>query len=362
MLFQYFHSFLTGSILVYILAFIIAFIMAFISTPLVKKIAFKIGAVDIPKDNRRMHKEPKALMGGLAIFFGFLVSLLLFGELNSMNLGLILGALVIVILGIVDDIKALGAKIKLLFQVIAALIVIYSGVQIGAITNPFSNSEMISLDYYGLSIILTVFWIVGVTNAVNLIDGLDGLAAGVSSIAAIFLIFIALINGRTAEALITSALVGATLGFLPFNFNPAKIFMGDTGATFLGFTLAVISIQGTMKGYTAIALAVPLLVLGLPIFDTTFAILRRIIRRKPVMEADRGHLHHRLIDAGYSHKQSVLLLYIISAFLGISGVIVTESGYIRALIVFAVVFIFMILGIKYLREAAIHQSEVRGRK
>lgn len=354
MLFQYFPS---SSILGYILAFSIAFLIAFIATPLVKKIAFKVGAVDIPNDNRRMHKEPKALMGGLAIFCGFLVSLLLFGEFNNINLGLVSGSLVIVILGVIDDIKALGAKIKLLFQIIAALIVVFSGVQIGALTNPFSNSGMISLDYYGLSIFLTVFWIVGVTNAVNFIDGLDGLAAGVSSIAATFLLFIALINGSVAEALITSALVGATLGFLPFNFNPAKIFMGDTGATFLGFTLAVISIQGTMKGYTAIALAVPLLVLGLPIFDTAFAILRRIIKRRPVMEGDRGHLHHRLIDAGYSHKQSVLMLYIVSAFLGISAVIVTESGYIRALIVLAVVLIFMIAGIKYLREAAIHQGE-----
>lgn len=356
MFFQYFPLF-SNSILGYILTFLIAFIIAFITTPLAKKIAFKIGAVDIPKDNRRMHKEPKALMGGLAIFCGFLISFLLFGTLNKTNLGLILGALVIVILGIIDDMRPLGAKIKLLFQIIAALIIVYSGVQIGAITNPFSNSEMISLDFYGLSIFLTVFWIVGVTNAVNLIDGLDGLAAGVSSIAAMFLLFIALLNGRINEALITAALVGATLGFLPFNFNPAKIFMGDTGSTFLGFTLAVISIQGVMKGYTAIALAVPLLILGLPIFDTTFAILRRIIRRRPVMEADRGHLHHRLIDAGYSHKQSVILLYVVSAFLGISGVIVTESSYIRALIVLAVVFIFMVFGIKYLREAAAHQRE-----
>lgn len=340
----------------YIFSFLLSFLVAFLCTPLIKKVAFKIGAVDVPKDNRRIHKQPIARLGGLAIFYGFIVSFLVFSSLNSVTLGLLIGALVIVTVGVIDDIKPLNAKIKLMFQIIAALIVVYSGVEIHAITNPFTESKISSLELYGISTIITVLWIVGVTNAVNFIDGLDGLAAGVSSIAAVFLLFIALINGRTNEALLTAALAGATLGFLPFNFNPAKIFMGDTGSTFLGFTLAVISIQGTMKGYTAIALSVPLLVLGLPIFDTAFAICRRIIKRRPVMEADRGHLHHRLIDAGYSHKQSVLLLYVISTFLGVSALIVTESTHLRALIAVATVLIFLILGVKYIKETASHQK------
>lgn len=331
----------------YIFAFALSFIVAFITTPLVKRVAFKVGAIDIPKDGRRIHKQPIARLGGLAIFYGFIISLLLFSSINTTTLGLLFGTIIIVTVGVIDDIKPLSAKVKLVFQILAALIIVYSGVKIEVITNPFSELKMTSLDVYGLSTIITILWIVGVTNAVNFIDGLDGLAAGVSSIAAIFLLFIALINGRVAEAVLTAALAGATLGFLPFNFNPAKIFMGDTGSTFLGFTLAVISIQGTMKGYTAIAISVPLLVLGLPIFDTMFAIIRRLLKNKPVMEADRGHLHHRLIDAGYSQKQSVLLLYIISTFLGISGLIVTESGYVRAVIVIVTVLIFVGVALKY---------------
>jgi UDP-GlcNAc:undecaprenyl-phosphate GlcNAc-1-phosphate transferase len=341
----------------FILAFIISFAVAFISTPFVKKLAVKIGAIDVPKDSRRIHKIPIPRLGGLAIFIGFLVSFFIFNTLNLQNIGFLIGATIIVIVGMIDDKKSLKAKVKLVFQILSAAIVVLCGIRIQAITNPFSQFGITSIEVYWISIVITMLWIVGVTNAVNFIDGLDGLAAGVSSIASIFLLFIALINGRFAEAILTASIAGATLGFLPFNFNPAKIFMGDTGSTFLGFSLAVISVQGTMKSYTAIAILVPLLVLGLPIFDTAFAILRRIIRRRPIMEADRGHLHHRLLDAGYTQKQSVLVLYIVSTLLGVSALMITESNYIRALIVVLTVLLFMVLGLKYLRNASAQNKQ-----
>lgn len=341
-----------NTILNYIGAFLLSFLITYFITPFVKKLAFKVGAVDIPKDERRVHKQPIPRLGGLAIFIGFLISYLAFSNFSNLSMGLLAGSLVIVIVGIIDDIRPLDAKIKLVFQILAAVIVIYSGVKIQAITNPFTQERITSLDFYGISTIITILWIVGVTNAINFIDGLDGLAAGVSSIAAVFLMFIGLINGRTTEVLLTAILAGSTLGFLPFNFNPAKIFMGDTGSTFLGFALAVISIQGTLKSYAAIAILVPLLVLGLPIFDTAFAILRRIIKGRPIMEADRGHLHHRLIDAGYSQKQSVLMLYTISVLLGISAIIIAESDYLKVVGVVLILLVLMLIGIRYIRSLA----------
>ena len=174
--------------------------------------------------------------------------------------------------------------------------------------------------------VISVFWIVGITNAINLIDGLDGLAAGVSGIAALSLYIVAVIRRQDDMAIIGVSLVGAIAGFLPYNFNPAKLFMGDTGSTFLGFMLAILSIEGTMKSVTALALAIPILVLGLPIFDTAFAILRRIMNGRPIGEADRGHIHHRLLDMGLSHRMSVTILYIISAALGICSIALVDKG------------------------------------
>lgn len=330
----------------YVLAFIVAFAVSVLATPVVKKLAFKIGAVDVPKDERRIHKKPTALLGGLAIYLGFIASLLLFVQIDKKILGFIVGSLIIVIVGIIDDIRPLNAKIKFVFQIIAAVIVILSGVKIRAISNPFSVNGITSLDVYGISTIITIIWIVGITNAINFIDGLDGLAAGVSGIASIFLVAIALINNQITEAILVSALFGGILGFLPYNFNPAKIFMGDTGSNFLGFALSVISIHGTMKQYTAIAVIIPILVLGIPIFDTSFAILRRLLNGKPPWEADRGHLHHRLIDAGYSQKQSVLLLYTLSILLGVTALTVTNSSYLKLFVIIAILSVFFIFIIK----------------
>ncbi|NLY43705.1 MAG: undecaprenyl/decaprenyl-phosphate alpha-N-acetylglucosaminyl 1-phosphate transferase [Clostridiaceae bacterium] len=334
--------------LLLILSFVVSFLVAFAATPLARILAIKIGAIDIPKDERRVHKQPIPRLGGLAIFYGFLVSVLSFIQLNTAIRGIILGSLIIVILGVIDDVKQLGPKIKLVVQIIAALVVVFHGVRIDFLTNPniFSDKELIPLGMW--SIPITVIWIVGITNAVNLVDGLDGLATGICSISSISLLFIALLVGEDTIGLLTSAIAGACLGFLPYNFNPAKIFMGDTGSTFLGFVLASVSVEGLFKGYAVISFAVPLLILGLPIFDTGYAILRRLFNGKPIMEADRGHLHHRLIDAGFSQKQTVVILYIVSGILGISAVVLTGSGATRALILVALMLVFVVAGAKYM--------------
>ena len=313
-------------------AMLTAAVVALITTPVVRALAFRVGAVDVPKDGRRMHDHPIPRMGGLAIFFGFLLSVLVFLPLTLPLRGMLLGAVVIVILGIFDDIYALGAKLKLAVQICAALIAVLMGNRIFLLSNPniFSSDPFWELGW--LSIPISVLWIVGITNAVNLIDGLDGLACGVSTISSMTLLVIALTVSEPDVAVLTAALAGACIGFLPYNLNPAKIFMGDTGSTFLGFVLAVVSIQGLFKLYAIMSFAVPFLVLALPIFDTCFAILRRVSHGQSPMTPDRGHLHHRLIDMGFSQKQAVAVLYVISAILGLSAVVLATTGVVKAML------------------------------
>ncbi len=326
-----------------ILCFSLAFGVSLASTPLVKMLAYKIGAVDVPKDARRVHDHPIPRLGGLAIFYGFLISILCFTVVEGQLRGIILGSLIIVAMGIVDDVKQLSAKIKFSIQILVAVIVVLHGVIIKYISVPEFIIEGGILPLKWMSIPITILWIVGVTNAVNLIDGLDGLAVGVSSIATFSLFFIAILASEMEVAIITAALAGACMGFLPYNFNPAKIFMGDTGSTFLGFMLSVICIQGLFKGYVVISFIIPFLILGLPIFDTTFAIIRRIWNKKPIMAPDRGHLHHRLMDMGFSQKQTVAILYVIASILALSAVVVLESGaYWAAVFVIAIIFIVVV--------------------
>ncbi len=309
-----------------------AFLVALVATPVVKRLAFRVGAVDVPKDSRRMHNHPIPRMGGLAIFLGFLLSVLLFADLTTQLRGMLLGAVIIVVLGILDDIYALGAKLKLAVQIAAALVAVFSGNVIETLSNPNVFSTDLYWDLGWLSIPATVIWIVAITNAVNLIDGLDGLACGVSTISSMTLLVISLLVADAPVAILMAALAGGCLGFLPYNLNPAKIFMGDTGSTFLGYILAVVSIQGLFKFYTIISFAVPFLMLGLPIFDTCFAFIRRIAHGQSPMHADRSHVHHRLIDMGFNQKQAVAVLYVISAILGLSAVVLTTSGALKAMI------------------------------
>ena len=344
-------------------SFIVALIISFAATPLVKRMAFSIGAVDIPKDKRRMHKKPMARLGGLAIFYGFIVAVLCFsdfllpsGGINWGVIGILVGSVIITVLGIFDDVKPRPALFKFMIQIVAAAIPVFLNVRVFAISNPFAENELLRLPEW-LSIGGSILWIVGVTNAVNLIDGLDGLAVGVSSIAAVALLSILLISPNTSVTLLVmaAALAGACFGFLPYNFNPAKIFMGDTGSTFLGFILACISIQGPFKMY--VAFMVPLLVLGLPIFDTLFAIVRRLAKGQGIMTPDRGHLHHRLIDKGFSHRTTVIILYGMSAILAISGIIMILSGISRAMILIILVVLFLVFAIGLVNRLNAHEEE-----
>lgn len=303
----------------YIIVFILSAAVAFLMTPIAKKIAVKLGAIDMPKEERRVHEKPIPLMGGLAIYISFIAVSLCFSKLDRNVIGIALGSTLLIICGMIDDVKPLRPIQKLVFQVLAAVILIAFGITVKSITVPFvSGDGSAYIGYFGIPV--TILWVVGITNAMNLIDGLDGLACGLCFISALTLFGVSLISGRYTAVLLTAILAGSCLGFLPFNFNPASIFMGDTGSQFLGFALAAISIQGAIKSAAAVVVAVPILALGIPIYDTLFAMIRRRINNKPIMEADRGHLHHRLLDMGLSQRQVVFIMYSVSIILGTTAV------------------------------------------
>lgn len=340
-----------------IIALIIAAFVACAATPLIIRLAKLVGAIDVPKDDRRVHKVPTPRLGGLAIFLGFMAGLLYIVEIDSRLFGVLIGAAIIVTLGFFDDIKPLPAKFKFLIQIIAAAIAIHSGVEIPRVSNPLHF--MVGGEYivFGLwSYPLTLIWIVGVTNAINLVDGLDGLAAGISTIASVTLLIAGLSTGQQDAALLAALLAASTLGFLPHNFNPAKIFMGDTGSMFLGYMLSTISVMGVLKGAAALSILVPIFAMGLPIFDTLFAMVRRTLNGKSMMEADKGHLHHKLLDAGMSQKQAVLTLYSISAVLGFSAVAIVEVTLKVAFVLVFAVFLLASMGAKYLGLAETDQG------
>ena len=307
-------------------ALVTALCISFATTPFVRRLAFTLGAVDVPRDNRRMHNHPIPRLGGLAIFLGFVISVLVFCDIDLQLQGILIGAVMIVILGVIDDIMSLPARLKLVVQIAAALCAVLHGVAIEAINNPniFSENPYWILGFWSYPI--SIIWIVAITNSVNLIDGLDGLADGVSTIAALTMLILAVLLEEWEISVICGALVGACVGFIPYNLNPAKIFMGDTGSTFLGFILATLSIQGLFKYYAVISFLVPFIILGLPIFDTSFAFIRRILRGQSPMTADRSHVHHKLIDMGMNQKQAVSTLYIVSLVLGLSAVLLATTS------------------------------------
>jgi len=341
----------------YAVTMLIALIVAFIATPIVKKIAFTIGAVDIPKDSRRMHSDPIALLGGMAIIAGFLAALfynILAGAIppDRTVAGILAGILILLVCGFLDDRYKLSWKKKAAFQFAAAIAyIVISDQLIDFFTNPFVFDDVIELAPW-IAWPLTILWIVGITNAINFIDGLDGLAAGVSCISALSLFFVSLLSQNAMEGpaapLMMAALAGAAMGFLPFNFNPAKIFMGETGAAFLGFTLAVVSVQGMLKSYAMISLAIPILIIGLPIFDVAFAIIRRVLKHSSPASSDSSHLHHKLISMGLTQRQSVVLLYITSGVLGLCGFIFANKNYISAVILLVLLPVFVFAYAKYL--------------
>lgn len=343
-----------------IFAFIISFIFTFATTPIVRRLAYKIGAVDVPKDKRRVHKRPTPRIGGLAIVFGFMVAVLCFGgDFSKEFISILIGAGILCVLGVIDDCKTLDAKLKFVVQIIAALVVVlYGDIRISVFSNPnvFSEAPFLVLPMW-LSVTVTVVWIVFMTNAVNFIDGLDGLAAGVSAIMSMSMVFIAITYHEYEIALMGLALMGSCFGFLPFNFNPAKIFMGDTGSMFLGYMLSVLSVQGMFKSYAVISFAVPLIMLGLPLFDALFAMLRRLLTGKNPMSADRGHLHHRLYDMGFSQKQTVFILYAISGVLGITSILLAEQRFLRAMLLLICVLIFLLIATMMGKNSFVHKVD-----
>ena len=301
---------------------------------------------------RKVHKKPIPRIGGLAIYAGFMASIIFvaikFGldsEMIKETVGLVFSGSLIVALGLVDDYKNLPAKIKLLGQICAAAVLVWGfDVRIDFVTDPFG--DYIYLEWFAIP--ATMFWLVGLTNTVNLIDGLDGLAAGVAAIASFTILLIALEQNFILVAVMTAALAGAAVGFLKYNFNPAEIFMGDTGSMFLGFMLAGISVTGAVKSVATIALVVPIFALGLPILDTTFAIVRRLRGGVPIFKPDKGHLHHRLLGVGFTQRQAVLLMYVISALFGLSAIALTAVSYQIAVLILFFVCAAIFYGVKKL--------------
>ena len=336
---------------IYSWAFAVALIVALLVTPAVILLAKKTGALDAP-NARKVHKKPIPRIGGLAIYAGFMAAIIfvaikfnLDAESLRETIGLVVSGSLIVALGLVDDYKNLPAKIKLLGQIVAAAVLVLAfDVRIDFVTDPFG--DYIYLEMFALP--ATMFWLVGLTNTVNLIDGLDGLAAGVAAIASFTILLVALEQNFILVAVLTAALAGAAVGFLKYNFHPAKIFMGDTGSMFLGFMLAGISVTGAVKSVATIALIVPIFALGLPILDTTFAIVRRLRGGVPIFKPDKGHLHHRLLSVGFTQCQAVLLMYVISALFGLSAIALTAVSCQIAVLILLVVVIAIIYGVKKL--------------
>ncbi|WP_462410965.1 glycosyltransferase family 4 protein [Neobacillus sp. Marseille-QA0830] len=318
------------------LTLILCFVLSVVITPLIKKLAFIIGATDRP-NQRKVHQSIMPRLGGLAIFVSFLAGILLLRPENQFSAAILLGCFIIVLTGLLDDLFELPARYKLIGQLLAALGVVFLGdLQVVFINLPFGGQVQFGL----FSVPFTLLWIVGITNAINLIDGLDGLAAGVSSIALITITGIAFIQGNLFVVAVGLIVLTSTLGFLIYNFHPAKIFMGDTGALFLGYIISVLSLLG-FKNITFISFVIPVIILGVPISDTIFALLRRVIQKKPLLAPDKSHLHHCLLRMGYSHRQTVLIIYAMAAFFGLVAIIYSQARVGGALFLIAVVILLI---------------------
>lgn len=321
-----------------ILAVVASFVISLACVPLAMRLAFKIGAVDRP-DERKVHSRVMPRLGGLAIFSAFVLAVAVFARPAGPMWGLLIGAVVIFLVGIADDIWQLSPWLKLLGQCLAAGVSIHSGIIVNFVSNPFNGP--LDLGYFSLP--LTFLWIVGVTNAVNLIDGLDGLAAGVAGIAALTMGIVSLLQGQAVAALAEFILVAAIGGFIPYNFFPARTFMGDGGSNFLGFSLACLAVLGTVKSTALIMLFVPIVILGIPILDTFFAIIRRINNHTPIFRPDKDHLHHRLMAIGMSHRRSVVIIYLISGLFALVAVAITFIADSRATLLLVLLLLLIML-------------------
>jgi len=350
---------LAPTLVPYVVTFGIACVAAYTLTPLARRLAVRVGALH-PPEPRSVHTRPTPFLGGLAIYLAFWVAILAVAGLGEPEtLGLLIGGTLILGVGLWDDTgkragRPLRAGVKLAGQAVAAAVALGFGVRIEWVTNPWGG--MIFTGVWGIP--LTVLWILAVVNVVNLVDGLDGLAAGIIAIAAVTLVFIGITTGQAAPlgVFLAAGLAGGAAGFLPYNFNPAKIFMGDTGSLFVGYVLAVAAVEGTLKSAATVGLGVPLLALGVPILDTAFAIVRRTANGRPIYEADRDHLHHRLLAAGLTHRQAVLLIWLVSAFFGVSAFALVKVGLAPAATVVLLLFAMVFLGARKVGLLAIRPS------
>lgn len=315
----------------YIAVLVVSSLASFLLTPLVRRLAFHLKAIDQP-DARKVHKVPMPRLGGLAVFGGFCVPFVFFYLLDNrvtitfqnyerLFLALMIGATLMLSLGVVDDIKGLSARQKFPFQIITALALYYGGYQITLLSNPLGDSFHLGW----LSLPVSILWIVGVTNAINLLDGIDGLATGVTVCISLSLAIINILNDNILVALLTLCLAGACLGFLPYNFSPARIFLGDSGSLFIGLVLSSIGIISLFKITTATIVIVPLVIFGIPLFDTSAVFFGRLLRGDPLFRADKTHLHHRLLRMGFNHRQACFLLYGVSALLGAVAIFVNVN-------------------------------------
>ncbi|GAA6816512.1 MraY family glycosyltransferase [Staphylococcus lloydii] len=302
-----------------LLLIIFSMIVSLILTPIIIKISQKMDIVDKP-NYRKVHTKPISVLGGTVILFSFLLGIWLGHPIETEVKPLVIGSVLIYLVGLIDDIYDLKPIIKLIGQIVAALVVVYYGVTIDFISLPIGPTIHFGI----LGVPITVIWIVAITNAINLIDGLDGLASGVSAIALATIGFIAILQANIFIIMICSVLIGALLGFLCFNFHPAKIFLGDSGALLIGFIVGFLSLLG-FKNITFVSLFFPIVILAVPFIDTLFAMIRRVKKGQHIMQADKSHLHHKLLDLGYSHRQTVVLIYSIAILFSLSSIILYLS-------------------------------------
>lgn len=343
-----------------ICALVLAAALSFAMTPVARSFAFRVGAIDVPKDSRRMHKKPIPRLGGIAIFTGFFISVICLSIdfINNEVRGVLLGSMIIVVLGVVDDVLALKPLFKGIPQIFAVFLPVFFGVRIERLPNFGAGDAYIELPLIW-QYIITMVWIMAILNAVNLIDGLDGLACGVSSIMSLCVLAIAFMLRDHVVCMIAAALAGACLGFLPYNVNPAKLFMGDTGAMFIGYILGCLMVMGLFRASDVITFFAPFLILGLPIFDMGFAAVRRILSGRSPFSGDKKHLHHKLVAIGLSQRKAVLLLYTVSTVLGTIAVMLTGEGFKTALMVIALVFMIVAVGcIMLLRIGTKQENEI----
>ncbi len=354
----------------YITLFIISTILSFLITPIVRRKAIIWGAVAVPDDGRHIHRETTPRLGGISIYMAFMLTLLcvpFLGNLVShtflanrtLLIALLAPATLIFLFGIYDDFRSAAAPLKVFFQTVATIIVFLSGYRIENLSSPFGGMWELPVL---VSFPLTWLWIVGITNAFNLIDGIDGLAAGASVFALVSILIFSIAQGNPEISLLAVVLVGAVIGFLRYNFNPAMIFLGDSGSLFLGFMAAVLSLAGSQKGSTIVAIAIPLVSFGLPVTEVGLSLLRRFLSGAPLLAGDRGHIHHRLLDRGLTQRQAVILLYAVCALFSLFGLMLLNPQRNIGALIFFVLGVGIIFGVQHLGYAEFSELSNQIRK